>query len=792
VSVLGYIFSLYIKRTMKSNTTLGFHGSSVKMNKFEFKNDRGYYYFSLKKDDWCYIDSLNKMNPDMEEYVPSNYMYTQMLDMSKLLTVENESELPDDSVLNEYSGILVTIPEERYKFVPYVAVWNADALVGTLHYRGEMRCTRVDSFKNEHVDRDRDYDEDSADNHGYEDVYYILGYQFDSPRDDLKVHAGYYKPNNVTWIYFNKGSSENRPDFELDRTKKTCDTRIVLKSKLIHIVNEKDVMLFTSKFSVSSDGTSLFEKIDWDKVREETGKSGIAVYLEEREHRIQWTAGWNSASIAVWDEEAFESFESSGVSKEYVEDVIVGYSSKVDDDDGTEDDKTEDDGTEDDGTEDEGIEDDEEYHMDENMHTYSLESSSDDDETHISASTLIHLKTRQDLVLFYSKYFSEIEKSIDWDKVKRNTMKFGIAVHEGAFRKETWSSETTYFPGIDVPFVAVWNNNAFIPRDRSDPDGVHLDILDDLENIDNRNSEYVNYGNLTSCANYDSFKNTFIGKFEVPTDSKTGKKFDEFCRKYGLVGIEFEGYIYLWFPFDVRNKTTCAQNDKQALTGLLTGGGVKVDLLTGHSGREKPPNFTNEKSREDFVIQMNKILDKVESFFMKLKDTYYADPIEEDTMAQEVILYNIDITQQDYCLRKLNSIILTTYENYYGEMTSWFNVDYFAKTFVGKFDASTETPESKETIDAFCKKYGLFGVEQANEEDVREIYFWFPIKVNALNVVEACARFDNQDLCELLNGDEEPGYPNIKHSDESTDFGVQMTKILNNLELFYRDGHESI
>jgi hypothetical protein len=426
----------------------GYHGSSDgDLEGFDF-GAKKMYFFSLNEADWCYIDVFD--NPG--EYVSSKFVYEQMLDTSKLLHVNDISQMKDEDMVGK-SGVVVTQPRfDREHVVPYVVVWGEDAFDGKPSRPVARGCVDVERFERGHEERDYDYDEDV----NYNVNKYVLGFH---TSDGKKVHRSPFvrpvtlgssdiKPEGCMWYSFGKRTFENYRTYELERReRKYYYKQLIRKSELIHIASERDVMLFTSKYAsagrpqerTEDRETSRIRQIDWDRVRRETGKSGIALYVEDKDEGVQWALGWNVASVAVWDARALGRISNPLPLPEKDKDVVVVYSW----DDYRRDVKAL-------GTRDSYSM----YHLKRPAPVEGRELVVG----YVSSSTLVNLKTDGDVVHFYSKYYSHVKRGIDWEKVIRNTMKFGIAVHAKAILSSLWSSEDTW----DVPFVAVWNSNALL------------------------------------------------------------------------------------------------------------------------------------------------------------------------------------------------------------------------------------------------------------------------------------------------------------------------------------------
>ena len=79
------------------------------------------------------------------------------------------------------------------------------------------------------------------------------------------------------------------------------------ESKLIILETVKDIKEFNDKFS----GDENFFSILWDKVKKETGKSGIYIKnpsILSARRTYTWYASFDICSVAVWKKDAIKSF----------------------------------------------------------------------------------------------------------------------------------------------------------------------------------------------------------------------------------------------------------------------------------------------------------------------------------------------------------------------------------------------------------------------------------------------------------------------------------------------------
>jgi len=79
------------------------------------------------------------------------------------------------------------------------------------------------------------------------------------------------------------------------------------ESKLIILETVKNIKDFNDQFSGDKD----FYSIDWDKVKKETGKSGLYIKnprIFSARQKYMWYASFDICSVAVWKKDAIKSF----------------------------------------------------------------------------------------------------------------------------------------------------------------------------------------------------------------------------------------------------------------------------------------------------------------------------------------------------------------------------------------------------------------------------------------------------------------------------------------------------
>jgi len=79
------------------------------------------------------------------------------------------------------------------------------------------------------------------------------------------------------------------------------------ESKLIVLETVKDIKEFNDQFS----GDDKFYSIDWDKVKKDTGKSGIFIKtpnIAKARQKYIWYSTFDICSVAVWKKDAIKTF----------------------------------------------------------------------------------------------------------------------------------------------------------------------------------------------------------------------------------------------------------------------------------------------------------------------------------------------------------------------------------------------------------------------------------------------------------------------------------------------------
>jgi len=79
------------------------------------------------------------------------------------------------------------------------------------------------------------------------------------------------------------------------------------ESKLIVLDTVKDIKEFNDQFS----GDEKFYSIDWDRVKKDTGKSGLYIknpHIFSARQKYTWYASFDICSVAVWKKDAIKTF----------------------------------------------------------------------------------------------------------------------------------------------------------------------------------------------------------------------------------------------------------------------------------------------------------------------------------------------------------------------------------------------------------------------------------------------------------------------------------------------------
>ena len=127
------------------------------------------------------------------------------------------------------------------------------------------------------------------------------------------------KPLRCLWFScgdaWEKLAASDMPDTYLKNSKYKYEAKID-ETKLLVLKTVKQIADFTDKYSIIDkerpDLTSA--SIDWNKVRSETGKSGIYIPnadLKTARKKYLWYYSFDICSIAVWNGDAILSMEES-------------------------------------------------------------------------------------------------------------------------------------------------------------------------------------------------------------------------------------------------------------------------------------------------------------------------------------------------------------------------------------------------------------------------------------------------------------------------------------------------
>uniref|UniRef100_A0A6C0CIQ9 Uncharacterized protein n=1 Tax=viral metagenome TaxID=1070528 RepID=A0A6C0CIQ9_9ZZZZ len=104
-----------------------------------------------------------------------------------------------------------------------------------------------------------------------------------------------------TWIKDEVGNEEWLKQYKYEYTAELGE------SKLIVLKTYKDIQEFNTKFSGDED----YNTINWDRVRKETGKSGIFVKnprIFKARQDFLWYSSFDICSVGVWSSDAIRSF----------------------------------------------------------------------------------------------------------------------------------------------------------------------------------------------------------------------------------------------------------------------------------------------------------------------------------------------------------------------------------------------------------------------------------------------------------------------------------------------------
>jgi hypothetical protein len=125
-----------------------------------------------------------------------------------------------------------------------------------------------------------------------------------------------FKPKGTLWVACDTEWKDWLKSQEMEIPKYEYTVELD-KEKLLVLRTEADIKSFSERFSIPDKEYPYFE-IDWNKVRNETGKSGILVEdakIESARAAYAWYASFDICSAAIWKEDAIKRVTGKGRQK---------------------------------------------------------------------------------------------------------------------------------------------------------------------------------------------------------------------------------------------------------------------------------------------------------------------------------------------------------------------------------------------------------------------------------------------------------------------------------------------